>query len=174
MKEKDMNNACNEKRRVPATKLSLPMAFWIPLSVLWAECQLALAWLHLDTSMWLFCWRSRASSWTLLCHVMSIISPVDKDHVANKPFSHRFLVYFITSWSWGEFRALGWRDSCGQSAEGRTSCDGWWVARGMLCFQKACRKSLRHVQRLKEINMNWRCHPLVYCSSIRDVMLANK
>ena len=94
MKEKDMNNACNEKRRVPATKLSLPMAFWIPLSVLWAECQLALAWLHLDTSMWLFCWRSRASSWTLLCHVMSIISPVDKDHVANKPFSHRFFGIF--------------------------------------------------------------------------------
>lgn len=115
-----------------------------------------------------------AESCILMNIVISIISPVDKDHVANKPFSHRFFVYFITSWSWGEFRALGWRDSCGQSAEGRTSCDGWWVARGMLCFQKPCRKSLRHVQRLKEISMNWRCHPLVYCSSIRDVMLANK
>ena len=35
-----------------------------------------------------------AESCILMNIVMSIISPVDKDHVANKPFSHRFLVYF--------------------------------------------------------------------------------
>ena len=133
--EKDMDNATTPAMKKGGFELRNWVCLW-PSGFLWASFGQSASshWHggHLDASIFqLFCWQK-------LC-----ISPVSSllDHIATTP----------AAWSWGEFRALGWRDSCGQSAEGRTSCDSWWVARGMLCFQKPCRKSLRHVQRLKDI-----------------------